>query len=133
VHGATSAWGPSRCTAVPVDDRGLTRSAGWDTPADRSAFRRTLTVNSRRGARLAVADAVVRRIALVATRAPGSGTVAVHLGNTLLRRISLAAPTIRKRQVIPVAAWAKARTGAVRVVVTSSGRPVRVDGLALGR
>ncbi|HEX2175542.1 MAG TPA: S8 family peptidase [Nocardioidaceae bacterium] len=131
--GATSAWSASRCSAVPVDDRGLTRSAGWTRQAANGAFRGTLTVSSRRGAALRTRGAGIRRVALVATKRPGSGTVEVYHGRRRLKRISLAAARTRAKQVIHVATWASTRKGTFRVVVTTSRKPVRIDGLALGR
>jgi thermitase len=130
--GATSEWSPSRCTVVPVDDRGLTGSSGWTSTTDRGAFRRTLTVSARRDASLSVYGVGMHRAALVVTKAPDSGAVNVFLGKTWLTRVSCAAPTTRHRRVIPLASWETPHSGNLRVVVATSEKPVRIDGLALG-
>jgi hypothetical protein len=55
------------------------------------------------------------------------------LGKSLLERISLAANKTSKKQFIPVASFSAPRTGALRIVVTSAGKPVRIEGLGVAK
>jgi hypothetical protein len=59
------------------------------------------------------------------------GTIAVYLGAARLKTIKLAAPKTLRRQVISVATFTKIRRGTVKIVATSDGRPVRIEGLAV--
>ena len=73
-----------------------------------------------------------RRVALVADRGRGHGTVKVFWNKKLLKKVSLAAKRDRKRKVIPVKTFTgKVRQGTLRVVVVSSGKVVRIDGLGI--
>jgi len=55
----------------------------------------------------------------------------VFLGNTLLKTVSLKSSALRKSQVIPVATFDTPRAGTVRIVVSSSDKTVRVEGLGV--
>lgn len=83
-----------------------------------------------RGAVLS-AGVVASRIALVYTACDGCGSVDVFLGSTKLARVDTGAASTRARRVATVAVFTRARSGTVRVVVASSGRPVKIDGLAI--
>jgi hypothetical protein len=79
-----------------------------------------------------VAGVEAKRISLVAVICPGCGAVSVFQGKKLLERVNLAASTVQHR-IIPIAAFGGARKGKVTVTVTSSGKPVLVDGLGISR
>jgi hypothetical protein len=72
---------------------------------------------------------VAKRLALVATRCRGCGTVAVYWKGALLKKVSLAAARTKRKQVIALAAFGSPRSGKLKLVVLSSARPVSVDGL----
>jgi hypothetical protein len=125
--------GPStRSWIVPVDDAAARTSAGWRLSTRHGFFARTVTHTSRRGSALRVRADEVTTVSLVATRAPRHGVVAVYLGRRLLDRVRLSSPVARRRSVIAVADFARPRSGTLRIVVVSRGRPVQVDGIALG-
>lgn len=67
----------------------------------------------------------------MATRGQGFGTVKIYLGATLLKMISLTASTTRKRHLISIASFSQARTGKVRIVVTTTSKVVRIEGLGV--
>jgi hypothetical protein len=127
--GNTGAWSDRRCTAVPLNDRNLNRAGAWRPAASVGSYQDDVLRSRRRGATLWVPVAT-KRVALLATRAPGSGEVAVYLGRTLLRRVSLDADSVRRDVRIPIASFDRRREGRLRVVVTSRGRSVSIDGLA---
>jgi hypothetical protein len=59
--------------------------------------------------------------------------VQVLQGGTILKQVSLAASTTEGEQVIPIASFSSVHTGTVTIKVTSSGKPVIVDGLGVSR
>lgn len=119
-----------RTWTVPFDDRQLSRLKGtWAQKSARAAYVGTYSVTTQKGAALTMKVAGVTRLALVATKAPGHGTVKVLLGRTLLNKISLASATVKNKQVVPVATFPTAKTGTVKIVVTTAGKQVRIDGL----
>ncbi len=78
-----------------------------------------------------IANGASNYVALVATKGPGHGTVKVLLGPTVLKTVSLAATRLSKRQVIAVATFPSARSGTLKVLVATSGKPVRIEGLGV--
>lgn len=119
---------------VPFDDRQLRGVGRWVDGRQRGAFRSTVRATRVRGAGLATRGRLpMKRVVLVAGKGRGHGTVKVYLGNRLLRKVSLHARRAQTRAVIPVASFRAVRTGRIRVVVVSSGRPVRIDGLGISR
>jgi hypothetical protein len=74
-----------------------------------------------------------RRLALLATRCPTCGTVQVFWNGTLLKQVSLAAATLEKKQLLALGPFPSLQEGTVRIRVSSSGRPVKIDGLAGSR
>lgn len=69
---------------------------------------------------------------VIATKRPTCGTIDVYHGTTLLKRVVLTSTTTLKRQFIPITT-SGSRTGAITIKVVSSGRPVRIEGLAVTR
>jgi hypothetical protein len=76
---------------------------------------------------------VARRIALLATTCSTCGTVKVYWGSTLLKSIGLHSATTVNRQLISVATFTSARSGTLTIKVSSSGKKVIVDGVAIQR
>ena len=70
-----------------------------------------------------------RKLSLVATKGAGYGTVRVYLGRTLLKTVSLNATSLKKKQVIPIGSWASGRAGTVKILVYSTNKTVRIEGL----
>lgn len=75
--------------------------------------------------------AVVAGGALVVTKCPTCGVVAVKIGSRTVR-INLYARTNRTKQVIALPS-VRFQTSVVVVTVVSSGKPVIIDGLGIGR
>jgi hypothetical protein len=67
---------------------------------------------------------------LVATKAPGQGKVNIMLGKTLLRQVNLSSTTTQKKQVFE-STFPAARSGTVKLVVATSGKPVKIEGLGV--
>jgi serine protease len=127
--GTFSAW---RCTSLPLDDRALSRSAGWSLGSSSAYFHSTFTGTSSASRTLAKASAQVKRVGLVATKCAKCGSVAVKVGSTTIGSVNLFSSTTKYKQLISLPTFSL-RTGTVSVVTTSSGKPVYIDGLALSR
>ena len=73
-----------------------------------------------------------RRVALLVATGRGHGSVSVSLGKKRLGTFSLASAKPAAQVVIPVAVFSGVRTGKLKVVVTTNGKPVRIDGVYAG-
>jgi hypothetical protein len=111
-----------------VDD--LKRSAGWTRVASTRAYRGAFVAAEKRGRTLRTAAAGVTRVALVVTRAPRSGKVAVLLDGRRIARVDLDARSQRRRQLVTVRTFAVPRSG-TWTIRTLSRDPVRIEGLGL--
>ncbi len=131
VAGNLSAWSAIRCTAVPLDDRALSASAGWSRATGRGYFASTYTTTTRYGATLVRTGVVSTRLHLLALRCSTCGKVGVYVGSTLLATVNLAA-TSTSVATIPLPRFSL-RSATVTIKVLTSGRTVRVDGLATSR
>jgi exonuclease III len=122
---ATRSW------TVPLASTTLRRSLSWSLNARAGYYTGAYAQTINRHAVVSREVSGVRRLALVATKAPGHGTVKVYLGSTLLKQVDLQARVVAKSQVLPIAQFSTAQSGKVRVVVASQGKPVRVEGLGV--
>jgi GH25 family lysozyme M1 (1,4-beta-N-acetylmuramidase) len=131
--GNVSAWSGDTCTSLPVDDRTLAAASGtWLRRFADGYYRRTYSSSATSGATLVLHGIETRRLALLATRCPTCGTVRVFWNGTLLKQVSLTAQTLAKRQLVALGSFPSVQTGTVRIRVSSSGRPVQIDGLGAG-
>jgi hypothetical protein len=131
--GLVSPWTPDTCTAVPLDDRSLARAGSWIAGTSSAYYRSTFVRSATYGARLVRTGVVAKQITLVATTCPTCGTLQVYWGSTLLKSISLRSSTIVYKKLITVTTFTTARSGTLTIKVTSSGKRVIVDGLAIRR
>lgn len=121
---------------VPLDDRALRAVKHWQRKKQRGHVRNTYSLTRVKGAALVTKRPQhFRRVVLVADKGRGFGTVKVFRGKQLLREVHLHAKTkLVKRKVIPIKRFkGKLRAGKIRVVVTSAGRAVRIDGIGVAR
>jgi subtilisin family serine protease len=126
-------WGAEACTAVPLDDSSFRKRGLWKRKSGPGYYLGTFSVATKRGATLSLAGLEARRLALVATRCRGCGVVDVLLDGKRLKRINLASRSLHKLQVIQIASFPGVRHGTVLLRVTSSGKPVRIEGLGVSR
>ncbi len=122
---ATRSW------TVPLDSSVLGRSASWSARTGSAYYTGRYVESTTRGAVVRRGVSGARGLALVATKGPGHGAVAVYLGTTLLKEISLEADSLHMRRVLKIARFSAPQTGRVRIVVTSSRKPVRVEGIGV--
>jgi hypothetical protein len=128
--GAADPTAAARTFTVPVNNTGLTASTGWTKKTGTGYFRNTYSTSSKQGAALSTRVTDALRVALVATKAPGQGKVNIMLGQTVLKTVNLSSTTTQKKQVFE-STFPAARSGTVKLVVATSGKPVRIEGLGV--
>jgi hypothetical protein len=133
VWGHQSPWGPESCTARPLTVSQLAKSRGFARTTARGTYTGHVLTTKRKGATITRTKAKALRVALVVTTCPSCGKVRVTLGSRRLATLSLRSRTTRTTVVLPVATFAKVRTGTIRVTVVSTGKRVRIEGLGLSR
>jgi hypothetical protein len=133
VDGFVGPWSAERCTATPLDDRSLARKGAWSSGTGSAYYRGTWIRSTALDATAVRASVLARRISIVATTCPTCGSVKVYWGSTLLRTVSLVSSTTVNRKVISIATFTTVRSGTVTVKVSTSGRKVLLDGLAISR
>ncbi len=120
---------------VPRGVKQLNRSAGWTFKRDAQSLFTTFAVTRKEGKAFFGWAPSVKRVALVVTKAPGSGKVHVYLGDRRLTKqpISLAGPRVKNGKIILVKTFATPKRGTVRVVTVTSGKAVRIEGIGVAR
>jgi hypothetical protein len=128
--GNVSAWSGQRCLTTPLDDHSLTGGSAWARRTASDYYLRTYSATTQAGAVLTARDAIARRVAVVATVGPAAGTAAVYVGKTYVGRINLTANRWHDLHVVVLPATAPLQ-GTLTLKSTTSGRLVRIDGVAL--
>jgi hypothetical protein len=121
-----------KCTAVPLDDRALTASAGWSRKTGSGCFAGTFTTTTKYGATLTSQTAQIVRIGWVATRRPSCGGVGVYSNGQLITKVNLRSATTQRSVLILLPKFSY-RTGKVTLKVLTNSRTVSIDALALSR
>jgi hypothetical protein len=128
--GAQSVWSAEKCATVPLDDRALAANGSWVRVSRDGFLRGTASRTTQKGASLTSAPGYVREVGIIASTGPNGGRVAVLVGSHRVGTISLVSATHKDRALLTLPRLHTGRFGAVRLVVISSGRTVRIDGLA---
>ena len=127
----TDATPARRTWTVPLGAAALGRDTRWQLLTSGATYQGTFLEATMRGATVSTRVTGARKLALVASKGLGHGTVKVFAGRNLLRTVSLAASSARTKQVIQVASFGNPRTARIRVVVSSRGKPVHIEGLGV--
>lgn len=130
--GNVSTWSPQHCTSLVLDDRALTASSAWSRSTTSGYYYRTFTQTKSAGAALTRSSTQVDRIAVLATRCPTCGSVAVYVGSAYVGTLNLTAATTQARVLMVLPAF-RYRTGTVTVKSIKAGALTRIDGLGLTR
>jgi hypothetical protein len=121
----------SRIFTVPRNNTTLTHSTGWVKKTASGYYLNTYSETKTKGKTLTKSVTGMRKLSLVATKGVGYGTVRVYLGRTLLKTVSLNATSLKKKQVIPIGSWTSGRAGTVKILVYSTNKTVRIEGLGV--
>jgi hypothetical protein len=130
--GATSSSSDEECTAIPANNTSFTHKKKWSKKTASGHYLNTFSTTKKKGAALHL-NVRAKRLALVATKCNGCGTVKVSLGNQLLKTIKLNANTTQKKQFIGVKTFGSVKSGTVKIVVASRGKPVKIEGLGVSK
>jgi hypothetical protein len=130
--GQLSAWTGGRCLSRALDDRRLVASSAWSTRSGGNYYAGTVLATTHKGATLTRTGAKVKRIGVVATVCRVCGVVNVLVDGKKVGRINLAAPSMRRRQVLMLPAFVR-QTATITVKVRSSGARVQIDGIVVSR
>ena len=130
--GNVGTWSPPKCTSVPLDDRALVASAGWTRAFATGWIGGTYSATTRTGSSLSTGGAVgVFQVGIAATKCPTCGSVAVYVGALKVGVVNLYAATTIDHSVLVLPRLRARMVGVVRLQVLSSGRLVKIDGLAV--
>jgi len=127
-----SGFSPERCTVVALDDRALTRSAGWTLGGDATAYERTVSRTSTYGAKLTLRGAKAAHAAVLVTTCRTCGTMGVYLNGRLLKKVSTYS-SVSSRRVVLVQPGFSYRDATITLKLLDTSRTLIVDGLAVTR
>jgi uncharacterized protein YjbI with pentapeptide repeats len=130
--GNDTGWGAPRCVDTAIDDRNLAvkYSAHWTPSAAAGWLGSTRSATTTLNSTVTLAGtAKYRQVGLVATTCATCGTVAVYIGATKVGTINLHSATTVARAPVTLPRFAASKTGVLKFVVTSTGKPVIIDGL----
>ncbi|MDX6225652.1 MAG: large repetitive protein [Frankiales bacterium] len=120
------------CTATPVDDGSLARSAGWSYSGGHAGFYvGTYSLAKKSLVSLTRPGLQTRRVSVLALTCASCGALRVYWNGVLIKTVSLYSST-SKHQILFVKDFGSAKTGTL-VLRTTSIKPVYVDGLAASR
>lgn len=128
-----SRFGPSRCTAAPLDDTAFDPQGDWSRSVRSYRFGGSAITTAEDGAELRSPRVVGRRFWLLADRCASCGMADVWLGEDLLRRVDLTKRGPRVASVISLRSFRKLTSAVVRVVAKPAGGAVTVDAFAVSR
>lgn len=132
--GNVSAWGPARCTAVPLRALDMELSGTWVRQVGVQYYESSAATSALSGQSATAHRASVRRLALIATKCPACGVVDVYMSGKRVARIDLTSQSFAPRSLILLPAFATRRTGTVTVIDASpNGTPVTIEGLGISR
>lgn len=120
-----------RCSAVPLGDRSLSARSFARRSGSGTLFG-TYSEATIRGASLSLGSVRYRYLAIIVTRCPGCGSIDVYFGSTKLKSISLSSSTTVRKVLYGISSRTSlSGAGTVSIRVTSSGKPVRIEGLGV--
>ncbi|MGE0818201.1 MAG: TolB family protein [Candidatus Nanopelagicales bacterium] len=129
---AVSRWSKEHCVSVPTDDRSLAATGPWLRGAASSYLASTYSSTTKQGATLISSSRAVSRVGVLALTCPSCGRVRVSIGGKVVGTISLASATSSRRLVF-LPRLTNQLQGKVTLTVVSSGKLVKIDGLATSR
>ncbi len=143
LDGGGNASGTSipRCTTTPINDNTfakakLKRRTVWKKNTQKKYLRGSYLQAKRKGATLTTRKKVKgKRFALLVATSKRSGSIKVKLGRKTLGSFTLKSHSNKWRngESLLVGKFGKTRKGRLKVIVTSTGKPVRIDGLYVVR
>ncbi|GAA4726476.1 hypothetical protein GCM10025782_26050 [Pedococcus ginsenosidimutans] len=129
--GNVSAWTAERCIAKVLDDRSLTiGSSAWTRTGASVFYGGTVTTTRTAGVALTRPGVTARQVFVLATTCSSCGSVAVYVGSTKVGTLSLTSSSTRNKVMLSTT-LSTARSGTLKLVSTTAGKPVYVDAFAV--
>ena len=125
-------YSAGRCTAIPLKADQVTYTGAWTKSFAASAYGGFYFRTTALGAKITQSGIVAQRISLVATTCSSCGSVKVYWNGLYQKTVSLTAATTARKQIIDLLAFSGTATGTL-TLVTTSGQPVLVEGLAISK
>ena len=127
-------WSPERCITTPVDDRTATANGRWKDVKRTGYYKSTYRQTRHHGDTLTLKNVTARQLDLLVATGPGNGRIKVTFAGNRLGSYRLSSAEDTTKQILRVKRFAKARTGTLKITVTSAtGKPVRIDGIYASR
>lgn len=128
--GNVSSWTPDQCRTRVWDDPVLRPAAGrWTRGSSWFYNANTWVRATAKGARLVGPTVNARRIAVLAATCSTCGTADVYVGSTKVGSLNLHSRRSAYRVMLQLPPRFAPVTGRLSIVVTSSGKPVVIDGI----
>lgn len=130
-----SEWTDPKCMVRPLDDRALSgwkKKSNWKKISQPNLFKGTGLVAAAPGSKLTLAKAAFDTLVIWGRQGPYSGTLKIKLGKKVLDTVNLHAHD-SKGVVIFRHNFAKTKTGTIVLTVTSAGKPITLDAIAVTR
>jgi hypothetical protein len=128
---SSRAWIDSKDARIPDASKAIVYASTWRTARYPTYSARQVTYSTRKGA-TATYRFSGRGIAWVAPVGPTRGTARVYLDGRQVATVDLRRSSFRARSIV-FARSLPAGQHTLRILVTSSGRPVAIDELIVGR
>jgi hypothetical protein len=131
--GGPRAWGfgAERCTVVPLDDRSLTKSSRWSRLTGSGFFLNTYSRATGSGQALTRTGVHAKRAQVMVEKCPTCGSIKIYWNGSLRHTYSLHAGSTRKKVYLSAVSFSSVRVGTLKIVVSSSGKPVIIDAVGV--
>jgi hypothetical protein len=125
--GNLSAFSGQKCTMIPVDDKPMTASTGWQRKTGQAgAFLGTLSVASQANKTLSLNSVHARQIGILTKRCSNCGTFTITFNGQTFSANSAGSGFV----IFTIPATSTVKTSKLVLKVISSGKPVQIDGVA---
>ncbi len=123
-----------RCTNLPFDERSLlrSRSTDWSRTVASGWIGSTASATTIRGATLSTTSSMtVRQLGVIALSCATCGSVDVYVNNVVVKHLSLVTTGAAERKLFTFTRYTANKVGVVKIVVTSSGKQVKIDAVGI--
>ena len=123
-----SAFSAQKCTMIPVDDKTLAASTGWQRKTGQAgAFLATLSVASQVNKTLTLNNLHVKHLGILVKRCSNCGTFTMTFAGQTFQANTAGSGFVVFTVPSP---YPTVKTGKLIIKVISSGKPVQIDGVA---
>jgi hypothetical protein len=124
-------FGGERCAVVPLDDRSLTKSSGWSRLTGSGFYLNTYSRATGSGQALTRTGVHAKSAQVLVEKCPTCGSIKIYWNGSLKHTYSLKASRVLKKIYLSAVSFSSVQVGTLKIVVSSSGKPVIIDGLGI--